>query len=403
MVVGSMSEVRVSRRGRDGLFLQLFCVALLLLLHILQARGDSRLEICVFLLRITLRGSGFARAVHVRLWLGGGKLRPRHVSCSCMAFAVFQAHLQGTLQVSIEAVLGDSSAPGLHPLWRGGAAHARGLPQAPFATCWALRAWSSSALFRQLHVAAVVHAHGLHDAQVWQGQVLARTGAAEDAAAVSTVVLAVGKSEFLATAQADVTVGPLGRGGGVEHAAGHVLLGRKADAVVLERSIGLGDVGEAFAALSCGGPVLDELEDLGFDMAVALCIAAIAIALPKADDADQVVDELAAGYLGHEVRAAVFDAGVGQVKGGELDVGVLVANAAFQAAHSLSRLHCLAADNIADFEVEGDVFERAGRRAFDLCVQLAVGRVAKPRRHDRRLQPTGYRLPATAYSLQQCR
>lgn len=184
---------------------------------------------------------------------------------------------------------------------------------------------------------------------MWQGKRLARTCAAEDVSTIPTVVLSVCEGELLPTSHAHIAVGPLGRGGGIEHAAGNLLLRRKAEAFVLECPVRLGHVCEAVPTLCGRGPVLDQLEDLCLDVVVGLDVAA------RLQDAGEIVDEFPAGDLGDEMCAAVFDAGVSEVQGGELDVWVLVAYAAFEAPHGLLGLGCLAADDIADLEIERDV------------------------------------------------
>jgi hypothetical protein len=117
-----------------------------------------------------------------------------------------------------------------------------------------------------------------------------------------------------------------------------------------------------------------------------------------------------------EVGAAVLDAGVGELSGwsaaarrsirgvayiqrGQLDVGVLVADALLQRAHGIFRLHRLGPNHVGDLEVQrhvlagccqysmlqlaarGQYAQARGRGALDLLIEGAVRRGAEPARH----------------------
>ena len=70
---------------------------------------------------------------------------------------------------------------------------------------------SPSSAHRQLLVAAVVDAHGVHDAKMRKRYVLAGAGTTEDVPAVAAMVAAVRECEGGAASHADVGIGPLGR------------------------------------------------------------------------------------------------------------------------------------------------------------------------------------------------
>jgi hypothetical protein len=226
------------------------------------------------------------------------------------------------------------------------------------------------------------------------------------------VVLAVGKGKGGAASHADVRVGPFwglrlmlacfgmpcGSEGthcaAVEHVARDVLLWREVEAFALQTVVDVVDVAQVAAALGGDGPGLDELEHLVLDIVVGGDVGR------GLEERRQVVHELARCDLLDEVGAAVLDACIGEIEGGELDVRVLVTDALLQRAHGLFRLHCLGADYIGDVEVEGHVLsiwgqsggdawaeemrgciQARGGGALDLLVERAVGRGPKPARH----------------------
>lgn len=285
-----------------------------------------------------------------------------------MALGVLQAHLQRSLEVCIETVLYSCSTR-LHPL----SACARALPQGGLARTGALRSWGSMVLVPQLSVASIVYPHRLHDSKMRQWDVFRAAGTTKDISAVATMVFAVGEGELLATSHADIGIGPFRRCRAVEHAAGNLLPRWEVESFVLQCSVAFREVVQAVLSLRTNSPVLDELEHLASNLRVA--------SIRRLQQADQVVHELPAGDLLHKVAASILDAGVGEIQRGELDVGVLVAYAALQAAHGLLGLDCLAADNVGDLQVEGDVFERTGGCALDLSIQLSVTGAAEPGRH----------------------
>ena len=138
---------------------------------------------------------------------------------------------------------------------------------------------------------------------------------------------------------------------------------------MLQRPVGLRDVVQTVPPLRRARPRLDQLQDLALDLRVHRLRSRTPIAA-RPQQADQAVHELATRDLQHEVAAAVLHAGVGEDERGDLDVGVLVADALLQASHRLFGRHCLGADGVADFEVERDVFEGGGGRPLDLSIEL---------------------------------
>ena len=185
------------------------------------------------------------------------------------------------------------------------------------------------------------------------------------------------KREFLPTPHTHIAVRPLGWRRRVKHTAGHLLPRRERVALVLQGAVRLSDVCQRVSALHPARPGLNHLQDLAPHIRIHRLRCGI---VPVPQQAHEVVHELPAGDLEHEVAAPILHARVGQVESSQLDVGVLVAYPAFQAAHRFFWLDGLAADDVGDFEVEGDIFEGGGGGSLDLSIELAVGR-AEPRRH----------------------
>jgi hypothetical protein len=135
----------------------------------------------------------------------------------------------------------------------------------------------------------------------------------------------------------------------IEHVARDVLLWGEVEAFALQTVVDVVNVAQVATALCSDSPGLDELEHLVFDVVVGSDVGR------GLEQRRQVVHELARRDLLDEVGAAILDACVGEVEGGELNVGVLVADALLEGAHGVFRLHRLGADYIGDVEVEGHV------------------------------------------------
>ena len=133
------------------------------------------------------------------------------------------------------------------------------------------------------------------------------------------------------------------------------------------------------ATFGGSGPGLDQLEHLGLDLLVD------AGGAHSLEQGREVVHELPRRDLGEKVGSAILDAGIGEVQGAELGVGVLVADAAFEGAHGLLGGDSLGPDDIGDLEVQGDVLQAAAGGLFDLLVQGRVGRGRPPAHHGGRL------------------
>lgn len=193
-------------------------------------------------------------------------------------------------------------------------------------------------LFPQLSVASIVYPYRLHDSKVRQWNVLGATGATEDVSTIPAVVFSVGEGELFPTSHANIGVGPFGWGGAVKHTTGDLLPGREVESFKLQRSVAFGEVVQAVFSLCANSPVLYEFQDLAshVDVAAIWCF----------QQADQVVHELPAGDLLHKVTASILGASVGEIEGSKLDVRILVAYAAFEAAHGLLRLHRFATDDV---------------------------------------------------------
>ena len=187
----------------------------------------------------------------------------------------------------------------------------------------------------------------------------------------------VRESKLLSTSHADIGVRPLGRRRGVEHTARNVLLGREVEALVLEGTICLGDVCQAVSPLRRRCPGLDQFQNLALDLCIHWLRRGTRIAA-RLHQTAQVIHELSARNLEHEVAASILDAGIRQVERGDLDVGILVAYTSFQASHRLFGRDRLGADDVADLEVERDVFERGGGGALDLRIELRGASAAEP-------------------------
>lgn len=71
------------------------------------------------------------------------------------------------------------------------------------------------------------------------------------------------------------------------------------------------------------------------------------------------------------MRAPVLDARVGEFERGELDIGVFVGDALAQAAGGGEGGDGFGADEVGDFEGEGDVFEGGGGGACDLLINMS--------------------------------
>lgn len=238
------------------------------------------------------------------------------------------------------------------------------------------------ALLCELRIASIIHPHRLHNPQMRQGQALRAARSTKHIPAVPTVMFPVREGEFLPTSHTHIRVHPLRRRGRVEHTARHLLSGREVEAFVLERSIGFGDIHQRIPSLSPARPILDQLQNLRLDVRIYRLRRRKRIRIaPRLQQTDQIIHKLPTRDLLHEMGAAILHARIDQVEGGELDVGILVADPALQAAHGFLGLDGFAADGIGDFEVEGDVFERGRGGPLDLSVQLGVGRAAEPRRH----------------------
>lgn len=161
------------------------------------------------------------------------------------------------------------------------------------------------ALIPQLSVASVIDSHRLHDSQMRQGNILGAARATEDISTVSAVVFAVGEGKLLATSHADIGIGPFGWCRTVEHAASNLLSGRKVETFVLQGLVAFGEIIQAVFPLCANSPVLDELEHLASHVDVA--------SIRRLQQADQVVHELPAGNLLHEMAASILDARVGKI------------------------------------------------------------------------------------------
>lgn len=137
--------------------------------------------------------------------------------------------------------------------------------------------------------------------------------------------------------------------------------------LALQRSVDVAHVAQVGTAFGGGCPRLDQLEHLVLDVLVGRDGGG------SLEQRRHVVEELSRRYLLYEVGAAVLDARVGElaaeltgpccgnqaavpyIESSELDVWVLVPDAALQRAHGIFRLHCLGPNHVGDFEVEGHV------------------------------------------------
>ena len=181
---------------------------------------------------------------------------------------------------------------------------------------------------------------------MWQRGREVRAGLAEALATVTAVVFAVGEGEGSAATHADIRVNPFGRldfrepscqltdsekqtlktmwtGAAycraVYHATCDTCAGRKVIALLTKGVVDGAHVGKFVTAFGSGGPALDQLEDLCFDVVVD--------AGRGLEDRYQVIHKLARGHLCKEVGAAILDARVCQAEGAELRVWVFMANA----------------------------------------------------------------------------
>ncbi len=156
-------------------------------------------------------------------------------------------------------------------------------------------------------------------------------------------MLSIGEGEGGAASHADVAVGPFRRSIAVDHAAGDCDLGREAEAFSLQAVVHRADIRQLVSSLCRSGPALNEVEDLLLDVLVH-CSHAICL-----EQRDQVVHKLAGCDLGEEVGAAILDAGVCQLEGRDLDIGILVAYSLLQRSHGIFRLHRFTPDQVRDF------------------------------------------------------
>lgn len=160
----------------------------------------------------------------------------------------------------------------------------------------------------------------------------------------------------------------------VKHAACNVDLWWKVEAFPLEILVDLTNVYQVRTTLCGGGPGLDEIENLLLDVFVQSSTSV------GFEERGKIVHKLPRGNLGHEVGAAILGTRVGEVQGSKLNVWILVAYSALERAHGLFGLDRLGADDIGDFEVEGNVFETGRGCTVNLLVESRVA-CSKPPRH----------------------
>ena len=191
------------RRGRGRLrrlLLQRGRMFPLLFLHVGQGGGNGSLQFDIILLFLDLWHRLLEDARSLRL-----QLRLSHVASARVTFDFVQTHLQGSLQVFVEAIV-DSRVARLH-------GRGRSRPRArEGSTAGTLeRDRGRACLVHESGVAAIVDADGLHDTQMWQGDGLARAGATEDVSAVSAVMLAIREAKGVAAPHAHIRVRPFWR------------------------------------------------------------------------------------------------------------------------------------------------------------------------------------------------
>ncbi len=88
----------------------------------------------------------------------------------------------------------------------------------------------------------------------------------------------------------------------------------------------------------------------------------------------KVIHKLPRGDLDKKVGAAVLDAGISEVEGTELLVGVFGADPPLQGSHGIFGLNCSGTDDVRYLEVQRNILQTAARGLLDLFIQGAVGR-----------------------------
>ena len=175
-------------------------------------------------------------------------------------------------------------------------------------------------------------------------------------------------------------------GRAVYHATCDTCAGRKVIAILTKGVVDGAHVGKFVTAFGSGGPALDQLEDLCFNVVID--------AGRGLEDGYQVVHKLTRGHLCKEVGTAILDARVCQAEGAELRVWVFMADTLPEGAHGILWWYGLGTYQVGNLQVEGNVLEAAAGSFLDLQVQLGAGSGGPPSHHVGK--KSGY---STGYSL----
>ena len=99
------------------------------------------------------------------------------------------------------------------------------------------------------------------------------------------------------------------------------------------------------------------------------------------EEGGKIIHKLPRSDLDEEVGAAVLDAGISEVEGAKLLVGIFGANPPLQRSHSIFGLNCSGADDVGYLEVQGNILQTAAGGLLNLFIQGAVGRGREPTTH----------------------
>lgn len=250
-------------------------------------------------------------------------------------------------------------------------------------------------LARELRIASVVNANGLHYAKMRQRQRLAGALLVKAVTTVSAVVLSICEREGGPASHAHIRVNPLGGLQGdiplagrlqygaqdgsthrtaVNHAAGDRHSRWELVSLVSQRLVHLANIGELVPAFGSRCPRLYQFQDLRSDLWLHSSGA------NSLQQRREVVHELPRRDLNEEVRPAIFHTRIGQLQTmpptsvlvygaypaampvqthaqrTKLRVRILVADASFERSHSLLWLNRLRSDDIGYLEVQRNVF-----------------------------------------------